>query len=111
MVSLRLTNQPVWCVWGSGSSYGLQFLRAALTFEEAEMDATVALLPPIHRAAKAAASQAGRRIGWFSAWGGNGSHAPPTLLIELVALRADVAAAGAEMICAFIGLFRMSTSG
>lgn len=84
-----------------------QFLRAALTFEDTDMDAALALLPPIHRAAQAAATAAGRKSGWLS-WGSQGEVG---LLPKLVALRGDVAVGGSEMICALIGLFRMSVSG
>eukprot|EP00035_Acanthoeca_spectabilis_P009986 m.175885 g.175885 ORF g.175885 m.175885 type:complete len:174 (+) comp14894_c0_seq4:1168-1689(+) len=94
----------VGCAFGQAL---LQFLRAALTFEDTDMDAALALLPPIHRAAQAAATAAGRKSGWLS-WGSQGEVG---LLPKLVALRGDVAVGGSEMICALIGLFRMSVSG
>ena len=71
------------------------------------MDAALGLLPPIHQSAQAAAAAAGRKSGWLS-WG---SQQEAGLLKKLVALRADIAVGGAEMICALIGLFRMSVSG
>ena len=90
-----------------------QFLKAAFTFEGEDMDAAWSLLPNVHTAARAADTAAGRRSGWFSStWGSSSSRGKRvTVVAQLSAVRADVASAGAEVLAALLGLFRLSVSG
>jgi len=75
------------------------------------MDAAAALLPSVHKVARAADAAAGRRSGWFSSTFGSSSRGNVTIVAQLSSVRADVASAGAEVLGALLGLFRLSVSG